>query len=548
MTTTTRASRRASAHVSPLGIRKPLAGYRRLTVDRYGNKIGFDIQTDQITAIAASQGETIGEWYEDRDLTAADLSVKRPGYERMLADIQAGKWGGIAVWRLDRLVRLTREFERCWSIVEDTGGMILSCTNPLASTRDQTGLIFMRLLVMFAEMEIDGMRIRATAHQQRKRETGKYKGGGKRAFGFEGASKGHDSECADPDRCKGCGPILNPGRIGIAHVPTEVALIREAADRIINLNQSPTTVLKDWAKRDVRGSTGSLFNGTTLMNVLTSPRIAGLREYTTVDEETGEERTVFVKAEWDAILDRDTWEKLRAMRKGQVKRGRPHEYLLTGGGVICDQCERPLIANVSYPKKDEPGIRGYRCDPSPNAKAAGACGRVYVYAKPVDDLVIAEALRRAHASREIFDALRAQVEAQRHTAIEGALAELKECDDELVWLAHRRGTRQITPAEWEAMREPVARRRDEALMLVEAARAAQSTPVPMGRDWDDLKAWFVPLMIEQKRAFIRLLLREPVRIRPAASRGGGSGKGVSFDDSRVCIPADAENVDDRGQA
>lgn len=513
------------ARRSPLGVRLPLAGYLRLTVDRFGNKIGYEIQQERIEALAAMTGDSIGAWYKDRDLTAADLKVARPDYERMLRDIAAGHVGGIAVWRLDRLVRLTREFERCWGVVQDAGGCIISA-EPLISSRDDIGLVMMRLLVMFAEMEISAMKARSRAHQQAKREAGKYKGGGIRAYGFEGALREHVTGCAD-EQCLGCGPVLNPGRVGIAHVPAEVALIREAAQRRL-AGELPTEILTDWAARGIRGSTGSLFNATTLMNMLTSARVAGKREYTVIDEEAQTEHTVFATAEWEAILTQDQWTRLRALRKMPTKRGPAHRYLLTGGLIVCGRCGMPLVASRTNAPRQR-SVRGYRCDAQPAAKAAGACGALTVSAVPVERLVIAEALRRARATRPVLEAAHSRLSKGSRTQLDHALAEVDRCNTELEELAGERGRRQLTPGEHRAAREPVAARLAKAEAVVSAYRSSAEVLLPHGAEWDDLEAWFEHLTIAQQRNLVRLLV-PLVTIKPAAARGWGA-----FDPSRVAI-------------
>src|SRR4051794_39724569 len=92
--------------VSPLGIKKPWLAYFRLTVDRDGNKIGYEVQKSAVDAWAVSEGIEIAGYFYDKDITAADLAKVRPGYEEMLDTAATGDYGGVAVWRLDRLVRL----------------------------------------------------------------------------------------------------------------------------------------------------------------------------------------------------------------------------------------------------------------------------------------------------------------------------------------------------------------------------------------------------------------------------------------------------------
>jgi site-specific DNA recombinase len=198
-----------------------VAGYIRLTVDRQGLKVGKKIQREEIQAWADREGYSV-VWFEDQDITAAKLEVVRPAYEEMLQRVAAEEFAGVVVWRLDRLVRLTREFERCFGVLEDSSTFMKDIDQKIDS-ESPIGKMFMRLLVMMAEMEIAAMRARALAHQQYKAENGLVSGGGLRPFGFVGAIKDEKTK-----------KILNPDDALIKHVPEEAALIREAADRILN--------------------------------------------------------------------------------------------------------------------------------------------------------------------------------------------------------------------------------------------------------------------------------------------------------------------------
>jgi hypothetical protein len=57
-----------------------------------------------------------------------DESAKRPGFEAALDDLKAGRIDGIAVWKLDRLVRRVSQFRRVLDVLEASGGRLLSVT------------------------------------------------------------------------------------------------------------------------------------------------------------------------------------------------------------------------------------------------------------------------------------------------------------------------------------------------------------------------------------------------------------------------------------
>jgi site-specific DNA recombinase len=509
--------------------RKPLAGYLRLTVDRDGNKIGYDVQQKAITHWAAANGFTIGEWYKDKDLTAADSKVIRPDYERMLGDIESKRWAGVVVWRLDRLVRLTSEFERCNSIMEEAGAFILSIDPPV-DTRNDMGKFVMRLLVMLAEMEISAMKARSRAHHKAKAEAGKHKGGGSRAFGFVGPE--YDEH----------GNLLNKGRHGVEHIAEEADLIREAARRIAWENESYADIIRDWSTRNppVVGPNGSVFHTTALTAVLTNPRMIGLRTHTTIDPSTKEPVTNVYRAEWEPILDKPTFERLEALRAVRTP-GKPFQFNLTGGIVICGRCGKRLVGTRITTGKGATArkVPGYRCEPSATARVQGSCGKGSVIADPVDKLVVGMIAARLATNSEDLTSVRNS--ASGHDAeIAETLEAISECDVQLDQLKLLSGLPLseggIDLRELPGYRAPWLRRREEATEKLDRLRAVKQVPHPIGREWEDVWTWFSALSVKQRRAFIRTYVRS-VTINPATSRG-------FFDKSRVDITfTDAQEGD-----
>ncbi len=489
---------------------KVLAGYLRLTVDRHGNKIGVDIQKAGIEEWAASKGCTIGEWYLDRDVTAADLKVKRAGYERMLEDTQLGRWDGIAVWRLDRLVRLTREFERCFGIVEDANGFIVSTSDDF-NTLTPIGRMVMRMMVMVAEMEIDGMKARNRAHQRARAQGGKYSGGGPRPFGFVGAIKDEEE-----------GRYLNVGDVGILHVDEEVSAIKWAANKILIEKWSWIDVCRHWNTPESRVSTvtGKPWSPFTLQRVMTGPRIVGKREATFDDPETGEPTVKLVKAAWEPILDEDTWTKLRATLQPTGKQGRNHSYLLSGL-VVCGRCGRPLTGSKRKYKKGGSLVSTltYRCKSTPQDHAKGSCGKLSVLAEDVERITVTRVLRHIADTPGMFDGLTDLEEDTASPRLGELWEELAECDEKLADLSRERNRRGgISKAEWEAGRAQILADQADIKREIDSLSRKRGVPVPQTGDFDALLQWFYDnLTLDQRRKVLSLLVDDLAVAAPGRS-------------------------------
>jgi site-specific DNA recombinase len=502
---------------------KVLCGYLRLTVDRDGKKIGYDVQKKAILRWAEAYGYTIGAWYQDKDVTAADRTVTRDDYERMLADVEAGTWGGIAVWRLDRLVRLVYEFERCYRLIEDTGGFIVSI-EPMISSKDDIGKMLMRLLVMFAEMEISTMKARAKGHRQERALLGKYNGGGPRPYGFVGAErddKGH---------------YLNTGKVGVDHVPEEVALLREAARLIVDDEKDWAGVIRDWSTRTppVVGSKGAPMAASTLQRILTGPRAVGMREVFIEDAETGERESRLVDAEWEPIVDQATWEELlKRLPEGDGAYGPKHKYLLSGL-LLCGRCSKYLTGSKrKYIKGGEMvSTLTYRCKSSAADKSRGSCGKLSVLAEPVEQIVVAQVLTRLKATRGVVEGVANSPDDS--TELEALVDEVDRCDKELVKLIKRHASAEITEPEWLAARDVYAELRSAASLRAGSISRRLGVPLPSGDDLKDLLGWFQGLRPAQQRKLLHLHVRQAAVLPTGRS-------GPHFNANRVTVTfADAK--------
>jgi DNA invertase Pin-like site-specific DNA recombinase len=89
--------------------------------------------------------------------SAYKQGVKRQEFENALDDLRAGRIGGIAAWRPDRLVRRMSDIDRVLAALEESGGRLLCLSPMLIDTGDvehaPTTRLFLQFLTAVAEME-----------------------------------------------------------------------------------------------------------------------------------------------------------------------------------------------------------------------------------------------------------------------------------------------------------------------------------------------------------------------------------------------------------
>lgn len=498
-----------------------ITGYLRLSEDREGKKIGYDVQRRGIQAHATARGQRVTRWYQDRDLTAADLNVERPEYEAMLVDIANSVASPhVAIWRIDRLVRLSREYERCLGVIEDAGGDLTS-TEDGFNTATPIGRLIVTILVAIAQMEIATMRVRSKAHHAEKARKGLYKGGGPRPMGFVGAEKDDN------------GGYLNSGAIGREHHPEEVPLLRDAARRVAWEGCDWTDIITDWANRTppVTGTTGAPLSVTTLQRVLTGPRAIGKRE---APDDDGQ--VTLVDANWEPIIDEATWRRLRGMIRRVGRTGPQLSYLLSGW-LLCGRCGRPLTGSRRRKNNNPEAKRTYRCKSGVADKARGACGRLDVMADAVEAVVVARTLSRIADTPDILARV---CSATQKSDLDALLATIHDCDVELDSLAAQRGAREIDDREWKVARAPFKAKRAAAEAEFNRVSGQAKAPMPTSEDWRDLRAWFYGLPSDSARRSLLEVLITRITVAPAPRCG------PRFDPRRVNVTfADAQGADHR---
>ena len=263
--------------------------------------------------------------FADPARSAWQRNRKRPGWDALLAALEAGEIGAVLVYHGDRLIRQPYDLERLIGIADSKGVRIASPsgTRNLDSPDDR---FILRIEAAQACRESDNTSRRVRRAIKARVEQGRPVGGGKRAFGFE------------PDR--------------ITHRPAEVEIIRSAVDRLL-AGQSQLGVLR-WMNTVCTTTKGNAWVNVALTNLLKSPRIAGLIRH------EGE----LHQAAWEPVISVETWADLQALLKRRAEEypghGTQRKYLLSGVATCPSGCG---LTTKPAAGRNKPGARIYWCRP-----------------------------------------------------------------------------------------------------------------------------------------------------------------------------------------
>jgi site-specific DNA recombinase len=359
---------------------------------------------------------------------SAYMEVKRGAFDDMVAALERGDVDGVLFWKIDRAVRNTSDLARLVKLHEQRNILLASATEGIDTSSPMGSMLF-ELMGSIAKLESKNTSVRMRQLKEELARVGKPSGGGRRRFGFE------DDQ--------------------VTHRTDEAGLIREAARRVLS-GEGTNTVCKDWNRRGLRMPGGSLWQATPLRRILTSPRVAGLRQHRVcrLQERKGEHRhnddciRLVGQATWKPILDRPTWDRLRVVLTDPSRRrgGRPTEWLLSGIARCGGKCKGGL-----YGRRNAKDGRPVYVDKG----LLGGCNGIKIDGKGLEEFVVKATIDwlagpgLEQARREL---------AAHDVDTEALSAQLRQDEQQLADLAELYGREVISLPEWLKAREPIERR------------------------------------------------------------------------------------------
>jgi DNA invertase Pin-like site-specific DNA recombinase len=451
--------------------------YARVSDDRDGRSRSVDQQLEECRAYADAKGWAVVEEITDSDMSASRYSRKsRPGWARVLELAESCEVGALVAWDLDRLLRQPKELEHLIDLA-DKGLPVVTLGGGDVNLGSSDGRFIARILVAKAAKESDDTSRRV-----------------KRAKAARAAR-------GEPVRVEG---IRALGWVdGVTVNSAEAALIRDAARRLLDGEVGVTAIAREWNERGLRRPRSArAWSATTVRAVLESPRNAGLVQH------QGE---VVGVGNWPAIIDRVTYEQVRAMFADPKRRHATRRSTFTGV-VRCGRCGGTLHLDLSRHK------RVWRCKPS---VGSDRCGRLAVTAALVEPLVL-------DALFEVVDTgrLPASPEADDGAAV-AAASELADVERRLVEMAEAFADGAISRSQLLAATGRLETRK-EALSNLVGGSARSRTTMRYANSPGSLRAVWEHLTDHERNNILRAVI-EGVDIAP--STGGGR----IFDPSRVTI-------------
>ncbi|SDN79713.1 recombinase family protein [Geodermatophilus sp. DSM 45219] len=461
--------RRGSPSMAERPVRAAI--YARISDDKEGREHGVTRQVEDCRALAERLGWTlhpeIDPVFVDNDISASTKSRKRrPAFDRLLAAVGAGEVDGILYYSNSRLTRRPAEYETVIKLVEDTGVRLATVASGSADLTTADGRMIGRILAAQDAAEAERIGERVSRAFQQRRDTHNRPSPVGRSFGFE----------------KG-GEIVKPD---------EAEAIRLAAKLILD-GASLNEVARVWMENGTKPIRGEKWFRTTVRYTLMRPRNAGLVSY------KGE---ILGEGSFDAILDRDTWERMCAaisdrssLSRAQYK-GREN---LLSGLAYCGVCGHRMIVHVFRGEDGAPLPKSVvQCD-----KGTGhGCGRVSRNLAALEAYVFAVVDARLADVRPLDPAEGTTAEAQEFARLS---AEREAAEARIATLREQYAAGDIDSVDF----VPILRSmRNKVTTLDAQLRDFEVTGSPLGAE-DVLAAWREG-SFEERREILELLIAQIV--------------------------------------
>jgi site-specific DNA recombinase len=300
----------------------------------------LDAQRESAEAYIVSQRHegwiALPQKYDDGGFTGANM--ERPALKRLLDDVRSGLVNCVVVYKVDRLTRSLLDFARIVEVFDQHGTTFVSVTQQFNTTAS-LGRLTLNILLSFAQFEREMISERTRDKMSAARRKGKWTGGNP-VLGYD----------VHPD---GGSLVVNAEEAARVRTIFELYLrLGSLLPLVTDLNRREWT-LKRWTTREGKIVGGKPFTRARLHQLLTNVIYTGQVRH----------RGEVYPGEHEAIVDRETWEKVHAQLKAHAPSSnrslRNKHGALLKGIVRCASCNAAMVH--TYTQKGPRLYRYYVC-------------------------------------------------------------------------------------------------------------------------------------------------------------------------------------------
>lgn len=284
--------------------------YLRISLDTTGEGLAVDRQRKLCAEIVERRGWHVADEYVDNSVSASDSRKKRPGYDRLVRDYEAGAFDAIVCYDLDRLTRQPRQLED-WIEAAERRDLALVTANGEADLTTDGGRMYARIKLAVARGEVERKSKRQQDAARQRSELGKPPLG---------------------VRLTGYTP---KGEL----VPDEAEIVERIFKTFLDV-RNLRAVARSLNDDGIETRRGKPWHPSTVQTILRNPRYAGRAVYR--GEVTGQ------RGAWVPIVTDEDYEAAQAILDNpdrvSNRAGTTARKHLGSGLYLCAVCEQPVSA------------------------------------------------------------------------------------------------------------------------------------------------------------------------------------------------------------
>jgi site-specific DNA recombinase len=304
---------------------------------------------------AQRTGVILADEYPDPDISASRFASKknRPEFERMVADIKAGKLDILWFWEISRQQRRLDVFADLRNLCREHG-VLWVIRDRVADPANSKDMLSLGIQSMIAEDESENLSVRV--YDGKESSAGKGKRAGKLPYGYKRGKWDPVTETFGPDE-----PNVLDGDSDELLKDSPAFIVREIFDRI-RAGESITVIRRDLNARGLRTRPnrshpdGCRWDNSQVRYIAMNPAYAGMRvrhiEHGAGLSQRASKILPGVKAAWPPLVDDDTfwavYRKLADPARTTTKTDRSGGRLLSAI-TRCGVCGGKLTVHKAHP-------------------------------------------------------------------------------------------------------------------------------------------------------------------------------------------------------
>jgi len=385
--------------------------YVRVSTTQQIDRDSLKTQEERLRQYCKAQNYEIyrNKAYKDESISAKD--TKRPAFEELRQDIEAGRIQVVIVTRLDRITRSLKDLIELMEFLQQHDVKLISLTENIDTTGPM-GRFVLNLLGSIAQLEreIDSERVAADMHHRAL--SGKWTGG---VVPLGYTTKGKllrkflEKGMKEDEALKKANKIApEKGRLYV--VNEQAALIRKIYELYLEL-KSLRRVTHELNKLHIKTPEGETWAASSIRRILTNPTYIGRIWYGKRKTElaTGRLRQVkpelwkVVKGEHEAIINEESFNRVQDLLKQRyMKPSKAKQVYMLAGLLRCGLCKGGMFGYIYFRKKYGKEYFYYRCQNSMQ-KGRSVCKGLVVPARMVEKAVIDTLLNLSKNEKFLHD-------------------------------------------------------------------------------------------------------------------------------------------------